>query len=148
MFDQLNGHARGEIDVSIDKLASIILLARAYETARADGGGKEAQPGSHLASTHHIANEAAHDLRYAIDALSGDDRAVLLALSLIGRGDFGLEAFDQALTAAFDRRGRRGADFLFGLPGLADLLETGALACGADLGPDLRTSARPNGSFH
>jgi hypothetical protein len=138
MFGRLNGHARGEIDVARDKLESIILLARVYEAGGKDESSREIGPGS--------SEQAERDLRKAIDALSEDERAVLVALSSIGRGDFRASEFDRALTLAFDRRGGSTSDYLLGLPMLADLLENGAFACGAESGS--APPQGPNGTVH
>jgi hypothetical protein len=149
MFGQSNGQARNEIDVSLDKLAKIILLARAYEAGRGDENELQVTPGSSSNSGHGAKGQVPRGLLGAIDAMSEDEQAVLVALSLIGHGDFGAQEFDQALTIAFDRRGGvRTSDYLLGLPMLADLLENGAVACGAVLGTEEHASTRPNGAIH
>ena len=149
MFGRLNGYARGEIDVSLDKLTSIILLARAYEAGMGGERSGEVRLGSSSDSSHGSKERAARDLRDAIDALSEDEQAVLVALSAVGHGDFGAQEFDRALTMAFDRRGGSASDYLLGLPKLAELLEDGAAACGADL-ENARQHAvnKPNGAAH
>jgi hypothetical protein len=149
MFGRLNGHARGEIDVSLDKLANIILVARAYEAGIGDERSGEVSPGSSSYSSDGSKERAARDLRDAIDALSEDEQAVLVALSSIGRGDFGAQEFDRALTMVFDRRGCFASDYIVGLPKISELLEDVAAAWGADL-EDARQHAinKPNGAAH
>ena len=57
----------------------------------------------------------------------GEDR---VALTWVGRGDFAAEEWDDALTAARDRRTGPTADYLLGVPLLGDLLEEGFTALG------------------
>jgi len=141
MFGKPNGAARGHIDVSLDRLSEIVILARACEShPSASSGDADPAPG---------ANAAARELRHAIDSLAEDERAVLLALAWIGRGDFSAKDFDVALTRAFDRHAGPIAEVLAQVPRLGDVLERGAVACGADLSQiSSHNSGRPNGLLH
>jgi len=137
MFGRLNGEARESIDVSLDKLAQIVLLARAFDAQTSESDPDEA---SNAADDRGVSvlefqadNPIAQELREAIDSLSDDEQAVLVALVWIGRGDFEANEFDQALSMAFERRLGPTADYLLGFPVLGDLLEQGAAACGASL---------------
>ena len=65
--------------------------------------------------------------------LYGAADAETLALAWVGRGDFGAEDFDTALTQAFDAAAGSISEILLDLPRLGDWLEEGAVACGADL---------------
>jgi hypothetical protein len=124
MFGRSNGEARDSIDVSVDALARIILLARLFESNAAapiEGQGE------------HGAMDTSADLRSAINSLSTDDQAILVALAWIGRGDFSAAEFDRAVVMAFERHAAETAGYLMGLPLLGDLLELGAAACGAEL---------------
>lgn len=139
MFGKLNGAAREQVDVSLDRLSEIVSLARACDPDLAARTGNPDAAGE----------AAVQDLRRAIDTLPDDERAVLLALAWIGRGEFAASDFDMALTQAFDREAGAIADTLLGIADLGDLLEQGAIACGADFGQRTSHSAsRPNGRLH
>jgi len=135
MFGRLNGEARETIDVSLDKLAQIILLARAFDAQIAQTDPDEASNAPDdrgiSARAPQVDNPTALELREAIDGLSEDEQAVLVALVWIGRGDFSAAEFDLALSTAFERRQGSTADYLLGFPMLGDLLEQGAAICGA-----------------
>ncbi|MDP3739231.1 MAG: DUF3775 domain-containing protein [Hyphomonadaceae bacterium] len=126
MFRRLNDEAKGVIDVSADALARIILLARTFAADAASASGTKEGLGRQDVS------ESGADLRAAIESLSADDQAILVALAWIGRGEFVPAEFDQALVMAFERQTGAASDYLMGLPMLGDLLELGA-ACGAEL---------------
>ena len=131
--------AAGAIDATLDALARIILLARLFEAnAGAPIESVDTPPG--LTST-------SADLRSAIENLSTDDQAILVALAWIGRGDFSPAEFDRALVMAFERHAAGAASFLMGLPLLGDLLELGAAACGAELSGVSPGRSPPTGSI-
>jgi hypothetical protein len=149
MFGRLNGEARETIDISLDKLAQIILLARAFDAQLGEWGPDEApdaaidQATPEMAS--YVGNPRAQELRETIDSLSEDEQAVLVALAWIGRGDFCPQEFDQALSTAFERRSGSTADYLLGFPMLGDLLQQGFAVCDA-ASPNIAKSCHPNGS--
>jgi hypothetical protein len=137
MFGRLNGEAREKIDVSLDKLAQIVLLARAFDAQVSESDPDEA---SNAIDDRGVSvleaqqdNPIEQELRQTIDDLSDDEQAVLVALTWIGRGDFDPSEFDRALTTAFERKLGPTSDYLLGFPLLGDLLEQGAAACGANL---------------
>jgi hypothetical protein len=137
MFGRLDGKARDTIDVSLDKLAQIVLLARAYDAQTPESDPDEASNASDDRVVSILEaqadNPVGQELREAIDSLSDDEQAVLVALTWIGRGDFECDEFDRAITTAFERRQGSTVDYLLGMPLLGDLIEQGAAACGADL---------------
>lgn len=137
MFGRLNGEARETIDVPLDKLAQIVLLARAFDAQVSQSGPDEASNAADDGGVSVLEskpdNPIEPELRQTIDDLSEDEQAVLVALAWIGRGDFEASEFDRALTLAFERRLGSTSDYLLGLPLLGDLLEQGAAACGAGL---------------
>jgi hypothetical protein len=65
------------------------------------------------------------ELRGAIEALNDDQRAELLAMVWIGRGDFGAADWRQALVEAGETVTRSFVSYLVGTPLLGDLLEEG-----------------------
>ena len=137
MFGRLDGAGRETLEVSLDKLAQIVLMARAYDAQTAETDPDEASNASddRLVSVLEAQadNPAEQQLREAIESLSDDEQAVLVALTWIGRGDFGCDELDGAITTAFERRQGSTVDYLVGIPLLGDLIEQGAASCGIDL---------------
>jgi hypothetical protein len=137
MFGRLDGEGRDTIDISLDKLAQIVLLARAYDAQTPESDPDEASNASDdgLVSVleAQVDNPIGQELREAIESLSDDEQAVLVALTWIGRGDFECEELDKAITLAFERRQGSTIDYLLGVPLLGDLIEQGAAACGIGL---------------
>ena len=141
MFGKFNGAAREHVDVPLDRLAEIVHLARACGPDLPSSAGESGAVPE--------ADASARDLRRALDALPEDERAVLLAIALIGRGDFSARDFDVALTQAFDRDTGAIAATLLGIPALGETLEQGAIACGADFSSvSSRPASRLNGRLH
>lgn len=68
-----------------------------------------------------------------IDALNDDEKAHLTALSWVGRGAFEPEDYDQAVETAFAQASTPTADYLMGMPHLAENLEAGLEAMGIDV---------------
>lgn len=150
MFGRLNGQARETLEVSSKKLAEIVLLARAYDAQVADWDPDEASDASGDETTSVLEtrtdNPVRQELRQAIESLTDDEQALLVALTWVGRGDFESEELDQAITAALERRETPTADYLLGVPLLGDLLEIGAASCGLSfVDEEARQLYRPDG---
>ena len=65
----------------------------------------------------------ADELKGFIRDLNEDEQASLVALAWIGRGSFGPEELDEALSTARSERANRTEDYLLGMPLLPDYLE-------------------------
>ena len=65
------------------------------------------------------------ELKNAIDDLEPDQQATLVALMWIGRGDYDLDAWEDALGYAQEASGVSTAAYLIATPLLADYLEEG-----------------------
>jgi len=70
-------------------------------------------------------NPLREELMGFIDGLAEEEKVELVALAWLGRGDYDKTEWDDALEAAADRSNDRTADYLLGLPMLADYLEEG-----------------------
>ena len=68
------------------------------------------------------------ELREFIAALDDDERAEVLALMWIGRGDFDGTEWDDALAEAHGTANQREPEYLMGTPLVSDLLEEGLSA--------------------
>jgi hypothetical protein len=76
---------------------------------------------------------ATRELRAFIDGLNDDEKANLVALAWVGRGAFEPEDFDEAVATAFAEATTPTADYLMGMPHLAENLEAGLDAVGVDV---------------
>ena len=68
------------------------------------------------------------ELKSFIDAMNQDEKAQLVALAWIGRGDFTAEDWAEAVRVAHERHSGSTALYLIGMPMLGDYLEEGLAA--------------------
>jgi hypothetical protein len=78
-------------------------------------------------------NPTEQELRDAIDGLGVLERQEVLALMWLGRGDYDVETWPEALRQAGDSTNQNLTDYLVGTPLLGDYLEEGASALGLSL---------------
>ncbi|WP_404385717.1 DUF3775 domain-containing protein [Caenispirillum salinarum] len=70
------------------------------------------------------------ELREALDDLTDDQKAEVLAVVWLGRGDYDPSTWDDALADAASGRTRRAAAYLMETPGLGDLMAEGLASLG------------------
>ena len=123
-----------ELNISPDTVSFIISTARRF-----DADQEELDPDDEAGSAALDEEEAAHDfaedpaaaeLREMIEDLNDDEVIDLIALTWVGRGDYGREEWEEARSLARERRRRQSADYLMGMPALGDYLEEGLTALG------------------
>ena len=68
-----------------------------------------------------------------IDGLNSEEKAHLTALAWVGRGAFESEDFSEAVETAFAEATTPTADYLMGMPHLAENLESGLESMGVDV---------------
>jgi Protein of unknown function (DUF3775) len=73
------------------------------------------------------------ELHAFIDAMNDEEKAQLTAVAWIGRGAFEPEEFDEAVAMAVAEATTPTADYLEGMPHLAENLEAGLDALGVDV---------------
>ena len=83
----------------------------------------------------------AQELKDAIDGLNDDHQVELVALTWLGRGDFGPDDWAEAVKMARERRTTATSEYLIGTPLLGDYLEEGLTKLGVSI-EDLE-AARP-----
>lgn len=96
------------IEISPRKVVHVIFLAREEDTGEAE-------------------------LYAFIDALNAEEKAHLTAIAWVGRGAFEPEDFAEAVATAFAEATTPTADYLMGMPHLAENLESGLEAMGIDV---------------
>lgn len=97
------------IDINVDKVAQVILLAREMDRAEAE-------------------------LDAFIERLDPEEQANLVAIFWVGRGSFDAANIDEAIATARAEATTPTGDYLKGSPHLADHLEAGLDALGIDPG--------------
>ncbi len=128
------------ITIDPDKVCAIIVKARVFD-ADLDAAGDD--PGSDLAHGEVEDVEAdderadgeeddntEDELGEMISSLNEDDQIELVALAWLGRGSYGVEEWTDAVAEASRAHNDRTAQYLMGMPLLADYLEEGLAAFG------------------
>jgi hypothetical protein len=125
------------MDIPLDKVCDLILRARAIDVKDAvtdPASGSNPIDDGNLDSL--IANPddtTEEEMRDVIAGLNEDERADLIALVYIGRGDMEPEEWGAAVRLAKEREDAMSisaADWLIGIPNLGDLLDEGLAAMG------------------
>ena len=135
------------MDIAIDKIRSLIVEARRIDVKEADtdpdSGSNPIDDGETDVLTSSEADEGADatelEFRGMIDGMNEDERADILALVYVGRGDFDIDEWDDAVALAKDRDSASKGDtasYLLGIPNLGDLLDEGLAAHGDSLEDD------------
>ena len=125
------------MDIALDKVCELILRARAIDVKEGitdpDSGSNPIDDGnldSLIASPDDTTEE---EMRDVIAGLNEDERADLIALVYIGRGDMEPEEWGAAIRLAAERQdamSTSAADWLLGIPNLGDLLDEGLTLMG------------------
>src|SRR4029450_385112 len=112
------------LEISPAKVGFVIIKAReiaAKVAAWDDGATSDHDAESILEDFSDDATQA--ELKEFIRALNEDEQVSLVALTWIGRGSFGPEELEEALSTARSERTNRTEDYLLGIPLLPDYLE-------------------------
>jgi len=124
------------MDIALDKVCELILRARAIDVKEGitdpDSGSNPIDDGSTDVLTSSPDDMTEAEMRDVIAGLNEDERHDLVALVYVGRGDFEPEEWGDAVRLARERDAARTstADYLLGIPNLADLLDEGLAALG------------------
>lgn len=122
------------LEVEPATVAFLITKARAFDAKVAPADRDTvSQPGEdedHDALEDYGDDPVAAEITEIIADLNDDEQAELVALTWVGRGDFAVEEWKEAVQDAMDRKTGPTADYLLGMPLLGDLLEEGFVALG------------------
>jgi hypothetical protein len=117
------------IDIAPEKVAHVIIKAREYDVKvgawddSPEDGDAEEDPSAILED---FANDPTRaEIAGFIETLNYDEQANLVALAWVGRGTFEKEEFAEAVETARAERISATANYLLGMPLLADYLEEG-----------------------
>ncbi|MEO1090887.1 MAG: DUF3775 domain-containing protein [Pseudomonadota bacterium] len=131
------------LTIDVDKIRFIIEKARVFD---ADMEGEEDE--ELHASSPHTTDELLEDedlddneeddpvydeVREIINDLNEDEQVELVALTWVGRGSYGADEWESAMAEAQRAHNSRTAEYLLGIPLLADYLSEGLAAFGETL---------------
>ena len=115
--------------INVDKVCHIALKARQFDVKEAvveeQYGANAADEGFREVLADTPDDPVADELRQFIRALDVDERAELVALAWVGRGDFERHGWREAVALARREHGDDTSRYLLGLPLLGDYLEEG-----------------------
>jgi hypothetical protein len=125
------------MDISVDKIRELIVEVRRLDVKEADSdpdtGSNAIDDGNvDMLSSSDGEDASEHEFRGLVAGLNSDERADVLALLYVGRGDFPAAEWNDALALARERDSHPAhlGNYLVGTPNLPDLLSEGLAALG------------------
>jgi hypothetical protein len=116
-------------DISVEKVCFVIVKARELDVKVApqelDDGSNASNDGMQRILEDYADDPTYEELRSFLAAQSDDELRELVALTWIGRGDYGADDGDDVLSEVEDVREHHTIDYLLGTLLLADYLEEG-----------------------
>ena len=118
-----------ELTIPLDIVSYVIERAKEFDAKEGDSdpdsGSNPTDDGGADVLEDQAGDSTREELAAAIRALNQDERAQLVALAWLGRGTYGLDEWNEAVSTARSEHHRRTAEYLIGLPLLGDYLEDG-----------------------
>jgi hypothetical protein len=115
--------------ISPEKVSYIITKAREFDVKDVvtdpDSGSNASDDAMLSVLEDHGDDPVVAELRAAIFALNVDEQVDLVTLAWLGRGDGGVDEWDDLRAEAADAHNARTASYLLGMPLLSDYLEEG-----------------------
>jgi hypothetical protein len=123
-----------ELSVSTEQVCFIIVKARQFEVKELptmpDAASNASDDGMASVLEARANDPVAEEIRSFVNALDEDQQIDLVALTWVGRGDFGIDEWKDARDQAAAAHNERTADYLLGLPLLSEFLEEALSECG------------------
>ncbi len=117
------------LEIDRDKVCYIIVKAREYfakEAPATESEGSNPADESFREVLEDLPDDpVAQEIKDFVDGLNDDETAQIIALAWIGRGTYGKDEFEDAVAEARSRMTPRTAEYLLGMPLVADYLEEG-----------------------
>jgi hypothetical protein len=117
------------LSISPEKVSYIIAKAREFDVKDVvtdpDSSSNAADDAMLSVLEDHKDDPVVAELRAAIFAFNVDEQIDLVTLAWLGRGDGGVEDWDDLRAEAAQAHNRRTASYLLGIPLLSDYLEEG-----------------------
>ena len=125
--------ATPELGIALGTVCSIVVRAREFDAQEAvaeEDYGNPIDEGLRSVPEAYLDDPTFQELQSAIDSLNEDEQSALVALVWVGRGDYDLGQWNEALAVARSRRTGPTSRYLLGIPVLGDYLEEGLAAFG------------------
>lgn len=124
-----------ELGISVESVCFIIFKAREFEVqaevVEETSGANVTDEGFRGVPASDEEDDATYDeVKQFIESLDLDEQCDLVALAWVGRGDFDLAEWADAQELARDRHNEHTAEYLLGMPLVADYLQAGLDALG------------------
>ena len=123
-----------ELAVSTEQVCFIIAKARQFEVKDVP---TVSDPGSNASDDRMVSvlearagDPVAREIRAFVNAMDEDQQIDLVALTWVGRGDYGIGEWAAAREQAAAAHNDRTADYLLGLPLLSEFLADALTECG------------------
>ncbi|WP_460451354.1 DUF3775 domain-containing protein [Alsobacter sp. SYSU BS001988] len=117
------------MDIALDKVCALIRQARQFDVKEGetdpDSGSNPTDDRSFDVLETTAGDPVEGEIRAFVDGLNVDERANLVALVWVGRGDYDKDEWDEAVALAKERTDTPTSDYLLGIPNLPDLLDEG-----------------------
>jgi Protein of unknown function (DUF3775) len=122
------------LEIDPPTVAFLIAKARAFDAkvapAERDTVSQPGEDEDHGALEDFGDDPVGLEIKEIIDDLNDDAQVELVAMTWVGRGDFSLDEWQDAIAAAAERKTGSTAVYLLGMPLLGDLLEEGFVTLG------------------
>ena len=129
-----------ELTISTETVSFIIDKAREFDVkvppSEEDPGPTPADDGETEILEDQPDDPTEAELRQLINDLNDDEIVELIAMTWVGRGDYGPAEWQEAKALAADRNRDHAAAYLMGIPLLPDLLGEGLAELGHSYTPD------------
>lgn len=126
---KINAEEVPALSISTEKVCFIVIKAREFEAkdvvTEPDPASNSADDAMVSVLEDHRDDPVTHELRSFIQDLNEDEQIDLVALTWLGRGDGGLEEWQELRAEADRAHNNRTASYLLGMPLLPDYLEEG-----------------------
>jgi len=117
------------LETPLEKIGYIIVKAREFDAevgiSGTTSGRVDEQDEEHTVLEDYAGNPTYDELYAAIEGLNEDEQVELVSLAWLGRGDYDKDEWDEIMDEARRERLNSTADYLTGIPLLADYLEEG-----------------------
>ncbi len=123
-------------EIASDKVCFVIVKAREFDVKvppeEPNPGSNDADDGESSILQDYAGDATYEELKTFIESLDRDEQCALVALTWVGRGTYGADEWEEALSEAHEAANDRAAEYLMGEPLLADYLEEGMSQFGRD----------------
>jgi hypothetical protein len=123
-----------DLSIPLETVCFIVFKAREFdakdEVTDPDPGSNASDDNMRAVLEDHSDDPVREELTSAIWALNEDAQIDLVAIAWLGRGDGDVENWNELRAAAAEAHNARTADYLLGMPLIADYLEEGLALLG------------------